>query len=164
MVFSKFLHLTAVLVKFDFVVRWAESYVACISMIRHKSIDNDNTIDTCRIDNTVKHVLRDHALLAEHTFQYNWTCHQRPPVLRDHIFVANGVVFQDRFYCTHTYLRGHWLCPTHEYMYSRTLLPQEMCSFKTGGPLWQAKLSESCGLSRQVVSDGSGLSRWVSLY
>ena len=27
-------------------------------------------------------------------------CHQRPPVLRDHIFVANWVVFQDRFYCS----------------------------------------------------------------
>ncbi len=30
---------------------------------------------------------------------FNWTCHQRPPVLTDHIFVANEVVFQDRFYC-----------------------------------------------------------------
>ena len=29
-------------------------------------------------------------------FQYNWTCYQKPPVLRDHIFVANGVVFQRR--------------------------------------------------------------------
>ncbi len=36
--------------------------------------------------NTVKPVLRDH-------------CHERPAVLTDHIFVANGVVFQDRFYC-----------------------------------------------------------------
>ncbi len=35
---------------------------------------------------TVKPVLKDH-------------CHDRPPVLTDHIFVANGVVFQDRFYC-----------------------------------------------------------------
>ncbi len=33
-------------------------------------------------------------------FQHKWTCHQRPPVLRHHIFMANGVVFQDRFYCS----------------------------------------------------------------
>ncbi len=31
---------------------------------------------------------------------YNWTCHRTPPVLTDHIFVADGVVFQDRFYGT----------------------------------------------------------------
>ncbi len=44
--------------------------------------------------------LKDHTFLAEEpTFQYNWTCHQRPPVLTDHIFVANGVVFQDILYC-----------------------------------------------------------------
>ncbi len=42
-------------------------------------------------------VLIDQTFLAEGpTFQYNWTCHQRPPVLTDHIFVATGVVFQDR--------------------------------------------------------------------
>ncbi len=47
-------------------------------------------------------VLTDHAFLAEGpTFRYNLTCHQRPPVLTDHIFVANGVVFPDRFYCNH---------------------------------------------------------------
>ncbi len=35
-------------------------------------------------------VLKDQIFLAEsHTFQCKWTCHQRPPVLRDHIFVAN---------------------------------------------------------------------------
>ncbi len=46
-------------------------------------------------------VLKDHILVAEGpTFQCNWTCHQRPPVLRDHIFMANWAVFQDRFYCT----------------------------------------------------------------
>ena len=44
-------------------------------------------------------VLKDHTFLAERpTFRYNWACHQRPPVLTDHIFVANGVVLQDRFY------------------------------------------------------------------
>ncbi len=60
---------------------------------------------------TVKPVLRDHCherppFLTDHTFlaerstfQYNWTCHERQPVLTDHIFVASGVVFQDRFYC-----------------------------------------------------------------
>ncbi len=46
-------------------------------------------------------VLKDHILVAEGpTFQCNWTCHQRPPVLKDHIFMANWAVFQDRFYCT----------------------------------------------------------------
>ena len=61
---------------------------------------------------TVKPALRDHCherppVLSNHlslvdgpTFQYNWTCHQKPPVLRDHIFMVNGLVFQDRFYCT----------------------------------------------------------------
>ncbi len=47
------------------------------------------------------------------TFQHNWTCHQRPPVLTDHIFVANGVVFQDRFYCTfpsHTLVLNYRNC------------------------------------------------------
>ncbi len=42
---------------------------------------------------------RPHILASEPTFQYNWTCHQRPPLLTNHIFVANGVVFQNRFYC-----------------------------------------------------------------
>ncbi len=42
------------------------------------------------------------SILAEGPkFQYNWTCHQRLPVLRDHIFKANRVVFQDSFYCIH---------------------------------------------------------------
>ena len=45
-------------------------------------------------------VLTDHTFLVGPTFQYNLTCHQTPPVLTDHIFVANGVAFQDRFYCT----------------------------------------------------------------
>ena len=41
--------------------------------------------------------LQDHILLAESfTSQCNWTGHQRPPVLRDHIFMANMAVFQDR--------------------------------------------------------------------
>ena len=40
-------------------------------------------------------------------FQYNWTCHRRPPVLTDHIFVVNGVVFQDRFYCNVPYQTLH---------------------------------------------------------
>ena len=44
--------------------------------------------------------LTDGAFSAEGpTFQYNETCHQRPPVLIDHSFVANSMVFQDRFYC-----------------------------------------------------------------
>ncbi len=45
-----------------------------------------------------------HILLAEGpTIQCNWTCHhmhQRPHVLRDHICMANGPVFQGRFNCT----------------------------------------------------------------
>ena len=44
-------------------------------------------------------VLKD-TFLGGYTFQYNWTCHQRPPVLRDHRSVSEGVVFQDRFYCS----------------------------------------------------------------
>ncbi len=46
-------------------------------------------------------ILKDQIFLAEvPTFQYNYTCPQRTSVLRDHICMANGVVFQDRFYCT----------------------------------------------------------------
>ncbi len=36
------------------------------------------------------------------TFPYNWTCHQIASVLTDHIFVANGVVLQETFYCIMT--------------------------------------------------------------
>ncbi len=42
-------------------------------------------------------VLKDQIFLAGSTFQCNWTCHQRPPVLRYHICMANGVVFQKYF-------------------------------------------------------------------
>ncbi len=43
--------------------------------------------------------LRKHTFQAEGpTFQSDCTCQQRPPVMRDHIFRANGMVFQDRFY------------------------------------------------------------------
>ena len=35
-------------------------------------------------------------MAADPAFQCKLTCHQRPPFLRDHIFMANGVVFQDR--------------------------------------------------------------------
>ncbi len=46
-------------------------------------------------------VLTDHTFLAEGpTFPYYWTCHQRPPVLTDHIFFS----LQERFYCTYLYL------------------------------------------------------------
>ncbi len=72
---------------------------------------------------TVNPVLRDHRHESDHlswitamrdhlswkttflgrrslpTSQYIWTCHQRPPVLREITFVANWVVLQDRFYC-----------------------------------------------------------------
>ena len=47
-------------------------------------------------------VLKNEIFVAEGpTYQRNWTwaCHQRPPVLWDHIFIANRVVFQERFYC-----------------------------------------------------------------
>ena len=84
---------------------WREaSCSGCASMSNIKASWSINV-------NTVKPVLRDHCqerppVLTDHTFlaegptiQYNWTCHQRPPVLTDHIFVANGVVFQNRFYC-----------------------------------------------------------------
>ncbi len=37
-------------------------------------------------------VLKDHIFLAEGlAFQCNWTCQQRPPALRDHIFMASRV-------------------------------------------------------------------------
>ncbi len=73
---------------------------------------------------TVKSVLRDHCherqpVLEDHifmaegpAFQCNWTCHQRPPVLRDHICMVNRVVFQDRLFCTntqHNNICTHWL-------------------------------------------------------
>ncbi len=45
-------------------------------------------------------VLNDHTLLAGPTFQCNWTCHQRLALLRNHMFMACGAVFQDRFHCT----------------------------------------------------------------
>ena len=38
------------------------------------------------------------------TFQCDWTGRQRRPVLRDHICMANGVVFYDRFYCIYMYV------------------------------------------------------------
>ncbi len=42
-------------------------------------------------------LLKDHIFVAESsTFQYNWTCHQRSPVLRDHISMSEGLVFQGR--------------------------------------------------------------------
>ncbi len=47
-------------------------------------------------------VLKIQRFLAEgRTFQIitEPSCHQRPPAMPDHIFVANGMVFQDRFYC-----------------------------------------------------------------
>ena len=49
--------------------------------------------------------MKDHCLEGPHFparrsyMQCNWTSHQRPPVLRDPIFMANEAVFQDRFYC-----------------------------------------------------------------
>ncbi len=44
------------------------------------------------------------------TFECKQTCHQRPPVLRDHIFMANRV-FQDRFYCITDLLQREELSP-----------------------------------------------------
>ncbi len=43
---------------------------------------------------------RPHIFGRRSAFQCNRTCYQRLPVLTDHLFVANGVIFQDRFYCT----------------------------------------------------------------
>ncbi len=46
-------------------------------------------------------VLKDHIFISEgSTCRYKWSCHHRLPVLSDHIFMANRVVFQDRFYST----------------------------------------------------------------
>ncbi len=37
--------------------------------------------------------------MARHV-KWIWTCHQRPPVLRDHILMTNVSVFQDGLHCT----------------------------------------------------------------
>ena len=47
-------------------------------------------------------VLKDKIIPAESpTFQCNRTCPQRPAVSRHHTFMGNGVIFQDKFYCTY---------------------------------------------------------------
>ncbi len=46
-------------------------------------------------------VLKDHIFMAEGpTFQYISTCHKWLPVLIDHISVAIGAMFENRFCCT----------------------------------------------------------------
>ena len=68
-----------------------------------------------KIINPVKPVLRDHCFETPPLWKTTifWhknllfktnkrTCHQRPPVLRDHIYLLRGVVFQDRFHCVST--------------------------------------------------------------
>ncbi len=53
----------------------------------------------------VKSILRDQTCLkrphihGRSISQYNLICHQTPSVLKDHIFMASWVVFQDGFYC-----------------------------------------------------------------
>ncbi len=79
----------------------------------HLSLNPYNLAPIHHVHTTVKPVLRDHCderppVLKDHTFlaagptfQYNhdnWTCHQIPSAWRDHTFVVNWVVFQDRFY------------------------------------------------------------------
>ncbi len=45
-------------------------------------------------------LLTDHVFLAEGlTFQYHWTCHQRPPVLVDGFQHRFYCIIQHRFYC-----------------------------------------------------------------
>ena len=96
-------------------------FQSCLASFENKINSFEDTWHTASAmsTGTVKPVLRDHCherppVLKDHiipaegpTFQCNWTCHQRPPVLRDNIFMANGVVFQDRFYCT---LVAMWSC------------------------------------------------------
>ncbi len=61
----------------------------------------------------VKPVLRDHVTFLEGPdipgrrsySSMSWNCHQRSPALKDHICVSNGMVFQDRFYCTKRHLK-----------------------------------------------------------
>ncbi len=56
---------------------------------------------------SAKHVLRDHCLQRPYTciptqrpsILSNRSCHQRPPVLRDPIFMPKWRVFQESFYC-----------------------------------------------------------------
>ncbi len=58
-------------------------------------------------------VLKHHIFPVEGpAFQCNWTCHQGPPVLRDHICMAKEVVFQDRFYPSTVYIHcvPMWTC------------------------------------------------------
>ncbi len=45
-------------------------------------------------------VMKDHTFLAEGRTLVLHLNITGPPVLTDHIFVVNGVVFQERFYCT----------------------------------------------------------------
>ncbi len=88
---------------------------------------------------TVKPVLRDHLswqtthfIRRTYTFQYNWTCPQRPPVLTDHIFVASGVVFQDRFHrTTKPYI---WIAHVVVVLYHRCTLIYVGCLISSSKP------------------------------
>ncbi len=65
-----------------------------------------NTVESLRRDTCCERlpVFKDHTSdsLRGSTFQCTWTCHQRPPLLKDHIFMVNSVVFHDRFHSTST--------------------------------------------------------------
>ncbi len=69
-------------------------------------LGNNNTVkfvwrDNCSYERPP--VLKDHIFLAEGpTIPCIWSFHQRPPVLRDHSFMANEAVFQDMFCCIST--------------------------------------------------------------
>ena len=71
-------------------------------------------------------LLKEPIFLAEgHIFQCNWTCRQRPPVFRDQICMAHGVVFQERFHCIglNLLLRpGHSLITVHYKTIAKGLL------------------------------------------
>ncbi len=75
---------------------------------------------------TAKPVLRDHSWETTclwktsyswqkglPTFQYNWTRLQGPPVLPEHIFMADGTVLQGRFYCI-TYMSVYSMTPLYK--------------------------------------------------
>ncbi len=75
-------------------------------------------------------VLKDQVFLAEGAkFQCNWTSYQRPPVLWDHSFMANDVVFPDRFYCT---VQEAEVKDVHKDKHGTCLLHVRTCSDMSG--------------------------------
>ncbi len=91
---------------------WIKKELKLLSLmpkaIRYASVFDSKLYTVCTVKLLLRDryperppVLKDHIFLADGPIcPYNWTCHQRLPVLRDHILMTNGMVFQDRFHCT----------------------------------------------------------------